>query len=421
MKTMTQQLAAFGGVPFLERPIHVGQPTILNPERLLQRLGDVLRSGHLTNHGPQVREFEEAVAAFVQARHCIAICNATTALQIVARAMDLTGEVIVPSFTFIASAHALEWIGLTPVFADVNPETHTLDASSVKRCVTDKTSAILGVHVWGHACDVAELSVVARQNSLRLIFDACHAFGCSSFGQHVGNFGDAEVFSFHATKFVHSFEGGVITTNNDELAARCRRLRAFGITGLTEVADAGINGKMHELSAAAGLHSLECLPEILLANIRNREIWAAELNGISGLSLIPIPVGNDSNCQYVVAKIDEQVFGLHRDQLVSILRSEGLFVRSYFAPGCHRSEPYSRVARHTPIPLPVTDQLTETVLQFPTGPGVDRETIQRTGEMLRLIRDHAEEIRHRWNAVDGAIQFHPKDPARPTVRLREAG
>jgi dTDP-4-amino-4,6-dideoxygalactose transaminase len=421
VKTTTHQLAAFGGTPMLERPIHVGQPTILNPDRLLQRFADVLRSGHLTNHGPQVREFEETVAALVQTRHCIAVCNATTALQIVARAMDLTGEVIVPAFTFIASAHALEWIGLTPIFADVDPITHTLDVASVERCVTDKTSAILGVHVWGHLCPAASLQELANHHKLRLIFDACHAFGCSSFGQPAGNFGDAEVFSFHATKFVHSFEGGVITTNNDELASRCRRLRAFGITGLTEVSDAGINGKMHELSAAAGLHSLECLPEILLANIQNREIWAAELNGIPGLSMIPIPVGNDSNCQYVVAAIDEHSFGLHRDQLVSLLRSEGLFVRSYFAPGCHRSEPYHRVPRHTPVPLPVTDLLTETVLQFPTGPGVDRLMIQRSGDLARLIRSNVDEIRHRWQAVDGAIQCHPMDPVRRPARLREAG
>ncbi len=237
----------------------------------------------------------------------------------------------------------------------------------------------------------------------------------------MGGFGDAEVFSFHATKFVHSFEGGIIATNNDELAARCRRLRAFGITGLTEVTDAGINGKMHELSAAAGLHSLECLPEILLANIRNRETWAAELHGIPGASVVQVPVGNDSNCQYVVVDVDEEQFGLSRDQLVSLLRSEGLFVRSYFAPGCHRSEPYDRVERHCPVLLPVTERLTKTVMQFPTGPGVDRSTIERTGELLRFIRLNVDEIQHRWRAVDGMILNHPMDPARRPVRLREAG
>jgi dTDP-4-amino-4,6-dideoxygalactose transaminase len=335
--------------------------------------------------------------------------------------MDLTGEVIVPAFTFIASAHALEWIGLTPVFADVDPITHTLDVQSAERCITSATSAILGVHVWGHLCRTEALAELAQRHSIRLMYDACHAFGCSSFGVPVGNFGEAEVFSFHATKFVHSFEGGIITTNNDELAARCRRLRAFGITGLTEVSDAGINGKMHELSAAAGLHSLECLPEILLANMRNREIWAAELQGIPGLSMIPLPLGVDSNCQYVVAKVEEDSFGLHRDQLVSILRAEGLFVRNYFAPGCHRSEPYHRVERHAPVPLPVTDHLSQSVLQFPTGPGVDRELIQQAGELLRLIRLNADEIQNRWQAVNGAVQCHPLDPVKRPVKLREAG
>ncbi len=424
MKNSTLQLAAFGGSPVFRRPLHVGQPNQTSHEQLLSDLHDVLRSGCLTNHGPRVKAFEAAVCRVSGTRNCVAVCNATTALQIAARAMGLTGEVILPAFTFIATAHAMEWIGLTPVFADVDESTHTLNPASTEACISPRTSAIVPVHLWGNVCSITALSKLAEKHSLRLLFDSSHAFGCRQSGVAVGNFGDAEVFSFHATKLVHSIEGGAILTNNDELAERCRRLRAFGITGLSEVSDVGINGKMHEMSAAVGLRSLEALPKILAASQRNRSLYELCLRDVDGIRLLATPDDLDGNWQYIVAEVDEERFGLSRDLLVSVLRCEGIFARSYFSPGCHRSAPYADqpTGRHVRVPLTVTERLLRTVMQFPTGLSIGAEDILRIGSLVRFIQQNSSEIRRQHSLRFGQLSYHDADPARPRdSALREAG
>lgn len=240
----------------------------------------------------------------------------------------------------------------------------------------------------------------------------------------MGVFGDAEVFSFHATKFVHAVEGGAIVTNSDDLADRCRRLRAFGISGLTEVSDAGINGKMHELSAAAGLRSIASLPEILSANQRNRQLYERVVSHLNGIRLLACPDGTETNSQYVVAVIDESHFGLSRDQLVALLRAEGVFARSYFMPGCHRSSPYRDAAPgiHQRVPLPVTERLLQKVLQLPTGLATTAEDILRIGGLISFAHRNATEIRRQYSLRMGRTRFHEADPSGThDSSLREAG
>jgi len=421
MKSSPYQLAAFGGPPAFRKPLHVGQPILINPDSMLADFDSVMRSGQLTNNGPRLQEFESAIARVCRAKHAIATCNATIALQIAARALHLSGEVIVPAFTFIATAHALEWIGLDPVFADVDPQTHTLDLKSAEECITPRTSAILPVHLWGHVCRTRQLEELCRSRRLRLLYDSSHAFGCQQDGVPVGNFGDAEVFSFHATKFVHAFEGGAIVTNDDEVADRCRRLRAFGISGLTEISDVGTNGKMHELSAVAGLHSIATMSGRVAANRANRMVYACHCQSLNGLSLLSTPEGNESNGQYLVLTVDEQQFGLNRDQIVSLLRAEGVFARSYFTPGCHQAEPYRSAdfGRHVRVPLDVTDTLSKTVLQLPTGPAVAPADAHKVGLLLRLLHQHAAEVQRLWSSSENCLQYHPADPARPPITVRE--
>jgi dTDP-4-amino-4,6-dideoxygalactose transaminase len=434
VKACASHLAIFGGLPLYLKPLHVGQPVIENRDLLLSDFDSVMRSGQLTNNGPRLKEFEAAVCRITRTRHCVATCNATVALQIAARALRLTGEVIMPAFTFIATAHAMEWIGLTPVFADVDPLTHTLDPASAEACISSRTSAILPVHLWGHVCHTQTLRDICDRHQLRLMFDSSHAFGCQHHETAVGGFGELEVFSFHATKFVHAFEGGAIVTNDDEIAERCRRLRAFGIVGLTEISDVGTNGKMHELSAAAGLRSLMSMPERMTTNAVNRLTCIEQLRTIPGLSVLPVPDGDVTNGQYLVVCVDEDRFGLSRDQLIRILRTEGVFARSYFAPGCHRAEPYVRADAgvHVRVALPVTERLSQTILQLPTGPAVSIQDIRSMGWLMRLIHRSADQIQHSWSNHDGRLFCHADDPARPhdaVIRktvpvesvLREAG
>jgi dTDP-4-amino-4,6-dideoxygalactose transaminase len=199
-KALLNDLAIFGGQVAFEERLYVGRPNIGNRKRLLERIDSILDSRWLSNDGPLVTEFEQKVAKYVGVKHCIATCNATVALEILIRALDLQGEVIIPAFTFIATAHALEWQQITPVFCDIEPRQHLLDPSRVEQAITSRTTGIIGVHLWGQICDVEALSDIANRHRLKLLFDAAHAFGSTYKNQNVGNFGNAEVFSFHATK-----------------------------------------------------------------------------------------------------------------------------------------------------------------------------------------------------------------------------
>ena len=226
-------LAVLGGLPSFAETLHVGRPNIGRRDRFLSLMNDVLERRWLTNNGPLVQEFEASLTRYLGVKHCIPMCNATVALEIAIRASGLKGEVIVPSYTFIATAHALQWQEITPVFCDIDPLTHTIDPDRIEGLITPRTSGIIGVHIWGHTCDIAALTRIAERRGLTLMFDAAHAFGCSHHGRMIGNFGLAEVFSFHATKFLNSFEGGAVVTNDDELAAKIRLMQNFGFAGST--------------------------------------------------------------------------------------------------------------------------------------------------------------------------------------------
>src|SRR5216684_1309591 len=187
-KLDTRDLAIFGKPPAFAEKVHVGRPNIGNRERLLGRINDMLDRNWLTNDGPYVQQFEKQIAEFVGVRHCVAMCNGTVALEIAIRALGWAGEVIVPSFTFVATAHALQWQEITPVFCDIDPHTHTLDPKRVEQMITPRTTGIIGVHVWGHACDVEALDDIAQRFGLKLLFDSAHAFACSHKGRMIGGF-----------------------------------------------------------------------------------------------------------------------------------------------------------------------------------------------------------------------------------------
>jgi dTDP-4-amino-4,6-dideoxygalactose transaminase len=393
VKTSVNDLALFGGEAALDEALHVGRPNIGDREQFLERINEMFDQRRLSNNGPFVRELEEKLAAFLGVKHCIAMCNATIALEITARALGLQGEVIVPSFTFVASAHALQWQEITPIFCDVDPVTHNIDPSRIESLLTPRTSGILGVHVWGRACDVDALGEIARKHHLKLMFDAAHAFACTYHGQMIGGFGDAEVFSFHATKFFNSFEGGAVTTNNDELARRLRGMRNFGFAGLDMVVDIGTNGKMSEVSAAMGLTSLESLDDFIKVNYENYLAYSRGLEDIPGVQLIKYTEKEENNYQYVVIEIDEGAAGLSRDMLVKILHAENILARRYFYPGCHQMEPYRSYFPNAGLLLPETEKLTLKVLQLPTGTAVRGAEIDQICELIRFVFAHGSDIR----------------------------
>lgn len=395
-KRNLSDLAIFGGPSLFSEPLHVGRPNIGDRDRLFERLNDILDKRWLTNGGPYVQDLENRIGALLGVKHCVAMCNATVALEITARALDLAGEVIIPSYTFVASAHALQWQEITPVFCDIDPATHNIDAARIEKLITPRTTGILGVHVWGRACDVESLTAIAQKHRLKLMFDAAHAFYCTYQGRMIGGFGNAEVFSFHATKFFNSFEGGAVTTNDDTLAGKIRKMRNFGFTGMDEVSSVGTNGKMSEISAAMGLTSLESLDEFIKTNYKNYLIYSDTLTNISGIRLIQFNSNEKNNYQYIVIEIDQDAFGISRDLLVKILHAENILARRYFYPGCHQMEPYRSYFPNAGLVLPETEKLTQRVLQLPTGATVGEDEIDRVCRIIRFISLNGKAIQEKY-------------------------
>jgi dTDP-4-amino-4,6-dideoxygalactose transaminase len=391
--SQTASLAVFGHKPAFAEPLHVGRPNLPDKQAILQRIAGALDRNWLTNGGPLVAEFERRVAAEAGVKHCIAVANGTIALELAIRALGLTGEVIVPAFTFIATAHALAWHGITPVFCDVDPATHTIDPHHAEQLMTPRTAGILGVHLWGRACDVDRLADLAARKKLTLFFDAAHAFGCTHRGRPIGGFGSCEIFSFHATKFVHCGEGGAITTGDDLLAERLRLLRNFGFAGCDRVISIGTNAKMSELAAAVGLTSLDHQATIVAANRANYDTYRRGLAHVPGLRLFPFDPREATNFQYVVVEVDERIAGLARDELMAVLSAENVLARRYFYPGCHRMDPY-RASTDEGVPsLPVAEDLAGRVLALPTGLQLGQACVLRIADIVRIAVENAPAVR----------------------------
>lgn len=391
-------LAIRGAAPAFREPLHVGRPHVVSRENFLRRVNEMLDRNWFSNDGPFVQEFERKLAERLGVKHCVAVTNGTLALELLLQAAELSGEVIVPSFTFIATVHAILRQGLTPVFCDIHPDTACLDPSEVERRITPRTSAIMGVHCWGRACPVEALQEIATRRGLALFYDASHAFGNTCRGRMIGSFGKAEVFSLHCTKFLHCFEGGAITTEDDDLNLKLRLMRNFGFSAIDHVVSIGTNAKMSEVAAAMGLTSLEDSDHVAEINNRNRRLYEEALRDLPGVSLFPFDAAERQNHQYVAALIDPARAGLTRDVLLRVLRAENVLARRYFYPGCHRMEPYRTMDPNAGQFLPQTERLTSAVLVLPTGEQLNSDGIAIIGEIIASALEDAEALSSELNA-----------------------
>jgi dTDP-4-amino-4,6-dideoxygalactose transaminase len=382
--TSAADLAINGAPPAFAEALHVGRPNIANRARFLELVGDMLDRCWLSNDGPLVREFERRVAEYLGVEHVVATCNGTIALEIAIRALALTGEVIVPSYTFIATAHAVSWQGLTPVFADIDPATHCLDPEEVRALITPRTSGVIAVHLWGRPAPIAALEALCAEGGLALLFDAAHAFGASYSNRSIGNFGVCEVFSFHATKFLNSLEGGAIATNDAALAEKMRLMRNFGFAGYDNVIHPGTNGKMVEACAAMGIANLEAIDTILATNERNHHAYAKGLAGLPGLRLLPYDDAESSNLQYVIVEMSPE-FGCSRNRVVEVLHAENILARRYFWPGCHRMQPYRELYPWADAHLPKTNDVAARVVVLPTGMAIGEKEITTICDVLKVL------------------------------------
>ncbi len=357
------------------------RPNLPPPPRVLEKFQEILRSGQLTN-GPQVRRLEDSVCEFLDVPHCVAVSSCTAGLMMVLRAMELAGEVILPSFTFFATGHALLWNNLVPVFCDCEPDSFNLDPERVEALVTPRTSAILAVHMYGNPANVERLEEIAKRRRLALIFDSAHAFGALRNGHRTGGSGDAEVFSLSPTKVLTAGEGGLVTTHNARLAATLRKARNYGDPGTYDCDLPGLNARMTEFHATLALESLRSVDREIFRRNEIAEAFTTGLADLPGIAFQQVrPEDWPTRKDYCLI-VDETACPLTRDELAAVLREENVDTRFYFSPPMHRQKLYRRFHRGNGG-LEVTDLLSSRVLNLPIYSSLSDSDIIRITSTIR--------------------------------------
>ncbi len=380
---------AIGGVrPLFEQRVPIVRSEL--PEEAIRNgLGEslqkILQSGMLTNNR-QVERFERLAAEHLGVAHCVAVSSCTAGLMLTLRCLELRGEIILPSFTFFASAHAAVWNGLEPVLADCDAETFNIDPEEVRRAITPRTSAILGVHIFGNPAPSAELEAIARKYGLQLVFDAAHGFGSRAGGRSVGGAGDAEVFSLSPTKLLVAGEGGLVATNREELARRLRAARNYGDAGTYDCEVLGLNARLTEMQAALGIAGLGGLEARVERRNRHAALYETRLAAQPGLAFQRIGDGCRSSRKDFAVLIEEGAFGVSRDFLHAALARDNVETRKYFDPPLHRQRLYRDCRRGE---LPNTESISRRALSLPIYSSLATATVDAIAGRILEIRDLA--------------------------------
>lgn len=390
-----KSLSAFDDTPPLfEKPLPVGQLYFPQWDRYEAAMRGIFDRQYYNNNGPLLQKLEAQLRDFFGVKHAICTGNATFGLMMVAEALGLTGRVLMPSFTFISSAQSLSWCGLSPAFCDIDPETHQLDPIKVAEMLAAENdiSAIMAVNLWGGASDVTALQKLADTHHIPLYFDSAHAFGGRINNRPIGNFGAAEVFSFHATKALSATEGGCVTTNDDTLAARLRGVRPSYDREESIAPYRVLNSRMSEAQAAIALMSFEDYPDIQSRNKALFDTYAEGLGTVTGIRLMHPSNVTTSNYQYAVCEVDTKSFGLSRDDLVVVLQAENILARRYFYPATHRSSGFDQNADAVAATLPVTEELCGKCLQLPLGAKLQSVDVLAICTLIAQMQDQAASI-----------------------------
>lgn len=350
--------------------INVTRSSMPSYEEYCEAIKPIFESRWLTNMGPIHNEFMDKVGSYLGVENVSLFTNGHLALCVAIRALGLTGEVITTPFTFASTTHAIVDCGLTPVFCDVNPDTYTIDADKIEALITDKTSAIIPVHVYGNVCDVEKIDAIAKKHNLKVIYDAAHVFGVKIGDKGIGSFGDISMFSFHATKVFNTIEGGCLTYSDKSLESKIAALRNYGMTAPESVDMVGTNAKMNEFQAAMGLCNLKYINENIAERKLAEETYRARLQDVSGIKLSPVQNGVTQNYAYFPVVFDG--YKLTRDEIAQKLSENGIFARKYFYPITNEFYCYKgRYKGETPI----AKAISEKVLTLPMYAGLTEDEV----------------------------------------------
>ena len=355
--------------------ILVTQSSMPKLDEYVDEIKDIWESKWLTNSGVKHQELESELCKYLNVKNTALFCNGHQALYVALKSLNLTGEVITTPFTFASTTHAIVQAGLKPVFCDIDPVTYTIDVNKIEELITDKTCAIVPVHVYGTPCDVEKIEEIAKKHNLKVIYDAAHAFGVEVNGKGIGTFGDISMFSFHATKVFNTIEGGGLTYSDNLLTERINMLKNFGITSPETIDEVGTNAKMNEFAAAMGLCNLRHINEEILKRKKVFERYISNLKDVPGIKLISFKDNVKPNYAYFPVVFDKKVFGKNRDEIMDILSKNEIYTRKYFYPlitdfACYNKEYDSSL-------IPVAKEISENVLTLPMYADLDISDVDR--------------------------------------------
>ena len=379
------RLALLGGEPAFVESVPFVRPPAPPIEAVFARLAPSYERGQLTN-GPLVRELEFAAAELLEVDHVVAVGTCTTGLMLALRVLEPRGDVLLPSFTFSASAHAIAWNALGTRFAECDVESFQLDLADAKDRL-DGVGAVMATHVFGAPCDPTGVEALAASIGVPVVFDAAHGFGARTSERALGGHGIAEVFSLTPTKPVVAGEGGLIGTSDAALAEALRIGRDYGNPGDYDTRFVGLNGRMSELHAAVALCSLDFFAEHLALRQELAGRYRGALDGVPGVSMQAIRPGDTSTYKDLTIAIDPDAYGTTRDVLVAALRAEGVDTRNYFDPPVHRQQSHRAGAPD----LPVTDRVAASVVSLPIYPALDPAAIDRIAAIVAAVGRHGPE------------------------------
>lgn len=381
--------------PLFKEEIYVTRPNLPTLRELNPLIGEMLDKQWVTNFGNFHNQFEEEIKSLLRVKYVVPCCNGTVALFLLLRALNLKGRVITTSFTFPATVHSVFMAGLEPLFCDIDLDDYTLDAESVRAKITKDTSCILGVNVFGNICDIENLNAIGKKFGIPVIYDSAHAFLCKYKNKPVGGFGDAEMFSFHATKLFTTIEGGMITTNNEKLYIRLRQLINFGIKNEESVVGIGLNGKMSEINAIFGILSLKKINKVIKKLTTLSQLYRDNLSKIPGIKIQRFRKGCQINNQYMPIEIIPGEFGLTRDELHAILKEDNIITRKYFYPAAHQYECYKDLNFAKSAKLSNTDTVVSRILCLPIYATLRERDVNQICGLIKSIHLHSKEIAHK--------------------------
>jgi len=360
--------------------INVTRSSMPPMEEYIEEIKPLWETRWLTNMGDKHKQLEAGLKKYLNVPNLSLMTNGHFSLELTLQALNLSGEVITTPYTFVSTTHAIVRNRLNPVFCDINPVDYTIDVEKLERLITPRTSAIVPVHVYGNLCDVKEIERLAKKHGLKVIYDAAHAFGVTRAGESVGGYGDASIYSFHATKAFNTIEGGAVAFHDEELGMRLYNLKNFGIRGPERVDSVGANAKMNEFQAAMGLCNLRHIGEAIADRGRVKEIYQERLQGVEGIKLLQEQENTTSNNTYFPIFVDWKLFGKSRNEIHAALEAEGIRTRKYFYPLTSEFECYR--GRFRPEETPVALETSRRVLSLPIYEGLPEEEVHRICNIL---------------------------------------